>query len=375
LRVEKKEELGEALGQIVQLLFAEVQRGAMSTTTMQKLQGNIRGTFTWTHFDKIDLLLDTLPGSLEEKRSFYHQMEGQIPKGTLIVPTTGLHRIEELRVGLQQPERVVGLHIIEPWNRGSVAEITAPVVGPHAVRRVRNWAVELGKYCVQVPDRAGGLVMRIWLPTLNEAGVLIKEGVPIERIDQAMRRFGMSYGPCEWIDRIGADMVAAFMSAMQPAFASRITFESGFALMRERGLFGTRSGIGFYRPGLRNKKANRDVVQLFQAQSQGESPVPVPVLSEAEAFRWIQERLVTLTILEAMRCLEDGTASDADDLDCAMCLTGWASHRGGPIGYARHLGVEALTTRCGDLVREYGARFTLPQETATLICTNGIKIG
>jgi hypothetical protein len=73
--------------------------------------------------------------------------------------------------------------------------------------------------------------------------------------------------------------------------------------------------------------------------------------------------------------MEDGTASDADDLDCAMCLTGWASHRGGPIGYARQLGVEALKTRCGDLVREYGARFTLPQETATLICTNGIKIG
>ena len=53
----------------------------------------------------------------------------------------------------------------------------------------------------------------------------------------------------------------------------------------------------------------------------------------------------------------DGLAKDADDLDCAMCLTGWATHRGGPIGYARQLGAQTVTARGADLAREYGPRF------------------
>jgi 3-hydroxyacyl-CoA dehydrogenase/enoyl-CoA hydratase/3-hydroxybutyryl-CoA epimerase len=361
LRVGKKEELGDALGQILQLLFAEVQRGTMSLETMQKLQSNISGTITWTNFDQINLLLDTVPTPLEEAQSFYRLAEAELPRGALIVSTTGLHRVEDLRVELKQPERVVGLHIIEPWNRGSVAEVTAPAIGPHNVQRVRNWAVGLGKYCLQIPDRAGGLVMRVWMPALNEAGILIKEGVPIDRIDQAMRRFGMSYGPCEWMDRIGIDAIAELVKVLQPAFAGRVVFESGFSLMRDKGWLGNRAEDGFYRPGLRKKKPNPEAVALWQS-SQGEAAQQLPVLSLADSLLWIQRRLVTLTVIEAIRCLRDGIAADADNLDCAMCLTGWASHRGGPIGYARQTGVEGLRQRCEELANVYGARFTFPEQ-------------
>jgi 3-hydroxyacyl-CoA dehydrogenase len=264
-------------------------------------------------------------------------------------------------VGLSQPERVVGLHVLEPWNRGSVAEIAAPLIGSHNVQRVRNWAIDLGKYCMPVPDRAGGLVMRIWMPALHEAGVLIKGGVPIERIDQAMRRFGMSYGPCEWMDRIGIDHVVDLLDAVRPNFAGRIAFETGFSLMREKGWLGNRSGSGFYRAGLRKKKANYEAARLWRTQSQGELTRPTPALSEADSFAWIQRRLVTLNVIEAIRCLDEEMIADADDLDCAMCLTGWASHRGGPIGYVRHIGIDAFRTQCEELAREYGTRFDFPE--------------
>ena len=62
-------------------------------------------------------------------------------------------------------------------------------------------------------------------------------------------------------------------------------------------------------------------------------------------------------VLEAIRCLDDGMASDPDDLDCAICLTGWATHRGGPIGFARKFGVDSFIARCAELAREQGPRF------------------
>jgi 3-hydroxyacyl-CoA dehydrogenase len=137
--------------------------------------------------------------------------------------------------------------------------------------------------------------------------------------------------------------------------------------MAERRWYGKKTALGFYVPGWGEKlNPHADAVVLWQTQSQGEAPRQVPVLAEADALVWVQERLVTLTILEALRCLDEGVARDPDELDCALCLSGWASHRGGPIGYARDLGIEALTARCSRLA-EYGPRYAMPTRMPGLV--------
>ena len=129
LRAENELALGGALSQIVQLLQAEVQRGGMTAAQFQKMLAAIRGTYTWTHFDKLDMLLDTTPGSLDEKRTFFREVEEQVPPTTLLTPITGLYRAADLQQGLTHPERLVVVNVIEPWNRGSVVEIATPSSG------------------------------------------------------------------------------------------------------------------------------------------------------------------------------------------------------------------------------------------------------
>jgi 3-hydroxyacyl-CoA dehydrogenase/enoyl-CoA hydratase/3-hydroxybutyryl-CoA epimerase len=360
-RAQSKEALAMGLMQVSQLLEVEVRHGTMTQRQAAKILGRFRGTYTWTHFDKLHMILDTSLGSLGEKLQFYKGMEQHIAAGALIVSISASHRVEDLQRGLQHPERLIGLHLIEPWIRGSLAEIVAPAsVAQPNVQRVREWALALGKSCLQVPDRVGGLAMRIWLPALNEAGLMVKDGVPIDRIDRAMRRFGMSYGPLEWMDRLGIDSIASLCTAMQPLFAGRIALESGFSLMVEKQWLGNTVELGFYRQGSGRPKPFRSAAQLWRTSSQGEAEGIVPILSEADMHAWIEHRLVTLMILEAVRCLDDGLAKDADDLDCAMCLTGWATHRGGPIGYGRELGVETVTAFCTELARIYGPRYSPP---------------
>lgn len=357
LRSASREALAMGMLQVSQLLEGEVRRGGLTQKQLARILGNFRGTYTWTHFDRLHLILDASDGALADKQAFYQEMEEHISSGATVAPVSSPHRVEELQQGMRHPERLVGLGLIEPWNRGSLAEIVAgPAVAQPHMQRLRDWLMALGKCCLQVPDRSGGLAMRIWLPALNEAGLLVKEGIRIDRIDQAMRRFGMSYGPLEWMDRLGIDAVASLIKAMQPVFAGRIAFESGFTLMVEKGWTGSMNELGFYQPGSRKPTPHRAAAQLWQA-SQGERAHPTPTLSEADLHGWIQKRLVTLTVLEAIRCLEEGLVKDPDDLDCTLCLTGWATHRGGPIGYARRLGIEALTARCDSLASEYGPRF------------------
>jgi 3-hydroxyacyl-CoA dehydrogenase/enoyl-CoA hydratase/3-hydroxybutyryl-CoA epimerase len=368
LKAGDEQELGGALSQIVHLLQREVQNGAMTEGQYHKLLSLVRGTFTWTNFDKVDLIFDTTQGQLADKQAFHKDVEQHVPKEALLVPVSSYHRVEEHRQGVARPQQVFGIHIVEPWTRTSLAEIvTGPGMSPMHLQRIRDWAITVGKPCLQVPDVVGGLVMRVWLPALNEAGLLIKEGVPIERIDHAMRRFGMSHGPLEWMERLGIDHIASLLSVMGPVFGERIKIETGFHLMAERRWYGKKTALGFYVPGWGEKlNPHADAVVLWQTQSQGEAPRQVPVLAEADALVWVQERLVTLTILEALRCLDEGVARDPDELDCALCLSGWASHRGGPIGYARDLGIEALTARCSRLA-EYGPRYAMPTRMPGLV--------
>jgi 3-hydroxyacyl-CoA dehydrogenase len=357
LRGEDEHELGGGLAQIVKLLQAEVRNGSMTAEHYQKLLAGVRGTYTWMHFDKLDLVVDTTQGQLDDKLAFYKDLEQRIPKDALIVAMTSYHVIDELRQGLQRPHQMIGLQLIEPWARASLAEIAVPAkVAPTNVQRVRDWATQIGKYCLQIPDCVGGLATRIWLPALNEAGLLVKEGVPIDRIDHAMRRFGMTFGPLEMMDRMGIDHVASLISVMAPTYAGRIKFETGFAIMAERDWVGKRTALGFYRLNWRRPKPFRAAAILWKKESLGELPHPVPALSEADSHAWIQHRLVTLMSLEAQRCLDEGLAKSADDIDCAMCLTGWATHRGGPLGYARDVG-DAFTEVCAELAKQYGARY------------------
>ncbi|MBI1833092.1 MAG: enoyl-CoA hydratase/isomerase family protein [Planctomycetes bacterium] len=358
LRAADREALAMGMLQIGQLLDVEVERGTLDKAQLAQLLGAFRGTYTWTHFEKLYLILDTTGGTLTEKQQFYQEMERHIPAGATIVPISPLHRVEDLQKGLRHPERLLGLNLLEPGRRGSLAEIIAtPQAAQPQVQRVREWLLALGKYCVQVPDRIGGLVLRIWLPALNEAGILVKEGVPVDQIDQAMRRFGMTLGPLEWMDQLGIDQVASLVAALQPAFDGRIQLETGFALMAQKQWLGVMTEVGFYQPGFSSPKPHWPAVELWKSQSQGEEVRPTPALTEADMHLWIQNRLVTLMILEAVHCLVDGLAKDPDDLDCAMCLTGWAMHRGGPLGYGRQLGLDTLTSRCLELVSSHGRRF------------------
>jgi 3-hydroxyacyl-CoA dehydrogenase/enoyl-CoA hydratase/3-hydroxybutyryl-CoA epimerase len=72
----------------------------------------------------------------------------------------------------------------------------------------------------------------------------------------------------------------------------------------------------------------------------------------------IEERLVLAMVNEAVSCLADGVVSDADLLDAGVIFgTGFAPFRGGPINYARELGVGHVTSRLEALAAAHGDRF------------------
>jgi 3-hydroxyacyl-CoA dehydrogenase/enoyl-CoA hydratase/3-hydroxybutyryl-CoA epimerase len=255
---------------------------------------------------------------------------------------------------------VAVVHFAGPPGQETLAEVAEPVDAAEAVlRRVEEWAASLGRLSIRCADRPGLVVLRVWLPALNEAALLLREGMLPARIEEAMARFGLSPGPLELMDRLGLDAVARLVEALQPALAGRLTLENGFAEMVRQGMLGARCGTGFYRYAGRQRRPNPRAVALWWA-GPGDAWLSRTGLSRAEQMTLAQQRLSALMVIEACYCLAERVVADADTLDFALAATGWAPYRGGPITYARQLGVEVLVALLEQLAQDFGPRFNAP---------------
>jgi 3-hydroxyacyl-CoA dehydrogenase/enoyl-CoA hydratase/3-hydroxybutyryl-CoA epimerase len=210
--------------------------------------------------------------------------------------------------------------------------------------------VALGKTPVVVKDSPGFVVNRVLMPYLNEAVLLVAEGVAAERIDREMRRFGMPMGPLELLDQVGLDVAAHVARSVRPALGDRFAPNPAFEQMCQKGWLGVKSGTGFYRHQGKKKRVHLPALALLRGEPTG----PPPELASREA----RARMVGLMINEAAACLGEGLAENADTIDLALVFgTGWAPHRGGPLRYADDWGISSVVGELEDLARRLGPRF------------------
>ncbi len=205
-----------------------------------------------------------------------------------------------------------------------------------------------------VRDSPGFVVNRILVPYLNEAGLLLAEGMPAEKIDQAMRRFGMPMGPLELLDQVGLDVAAHIARSMDTHFAGRLPRHPGLEQMVQWGYLGAKAGRGFYIYTGRKKRINTEALNRLR----GNAPAPRSTALSHEQQHEAVERMVLLMVNEAAACLQEGLAERADVIDLAMVLgTGWAPHRGGPLRYADDRGVDSIIAALETLQQQHGPRF------------------
>lgn len=361
VRERDKDHLTAVLEWLLRHFGAAARSGSITSAQLERAMSAIRGTYTWTHFDTLDLALDLAPRPASAQRTLFGEMAGQTRPQTILAAGNIVQPVAQLRDGIAHPERVVGVRFVEPLGKGSLVEVAHDSgTDPAAIQRVIAWAAGLGYTPMRVADRPGLLVLRVLLPAINEAALLVREGLSIQRVDQAMSRFGFAHGPLGHAGRIGLDRIAEQVDVLQPTFAGRITFESGFALLAKLGWTGEAAGLGFYRHGGRRRRPRPEVERLWRSQSQGEPAPELPALSIADQVQLVQRRVIALVINEAVRCLHEEIIPDEETLDYALCLAFWPPHRGGPLRYARQMGPDALADEFRALAEQHGPRFEPP---------------
>jgi 3-hydroxyacyl-CoA dehydrogenase/enoyl-CoA hydratase/3-hydroxybutyryl-CoA epimerase len=350
--------LASGVKKIEDLVHKAQARGVLSAEEAGKRLARMGKTTTWEGFGDVELVVEAALEDMEVKRKVFRELEERTRPDAFLATNTSSLSVAELQKGARLPARVAGLHFFNPVHKMPLVEVVrAPKTSADMAAALASWAAALGKTPVIVADSPGFVVNRILMPYLNEAGILIAEGMPVEELDRVMRRFGMPMGPLELLDQVGLDVAAHVARSVRPVFEHRL--EPGPALERmvAMGWLGQKTGKGFYI--YRGKRKAVHAEALSQLRQELVAP-PVRDKGAAPAQRSLEgrERMVCLMVNEAAMCLAEGLGERAEVIDLAMVLgTGWAPHRGGPLRYADDRGTADIVNILDSLAIKHGPRF------------------
>lgn len=308
----------------------------------------ITGTLDYSGFADADIVIEAIVEKMDVKKTVLAEMEEYVSDEAVICSNTSALSISEMATVLKHPERFVGMHFFNPVNRMPLVEVIAGKdSSAEAVATVVALAHDLKKTPVVVKDSPGFLVNRILIPYLNEAGLLLQEGVEFERIDRLAEAFGMPMGPFALADVTGIDVGYKVIQELSTAFSPRLEAAPVLDRFIQAGLLGRKSGGGFYLYKDKERSSNPEAVALLEDFRKKE-------VSDGD----IVDRLILIMLNEAAMCLQERIVERVDYLDMALITgIGFPPFRGGLLRYADEQGVAETVKRLDELQAACGERF------------------
>ncbi|GAA3437695.1 3-hydroxyacyl-CoA dehydrogenase family protein [Kutzneria kofuensis] len=199
---------------------------------------------------KAELVIENVTENWEIKREVHAELDRILPADTVVVANTSAIPITRIAAVGGHPERVVGVHFMNPVPAKPVVELIPGFhTTPETLQRTRDLLTSMGKRWVDVKDASGFVSNRVLMLTINEAAYLVHEGVATaESVDDVFRGcFGHPMGPLETADLIGVDTILYSVEVLYEHYAdSKYRPCPLLKQMTDAGLHGRKSGRGFY---------------------------------------------------------------------------------------------------------------------------------
>lgn len=331
------------------ILRDRLKRRRLTKYEYRRLEALISGGTDWAGFGRADVTIEAVFEDLDVKQQVFRELDAVVGDDCVLASNTSTIPISRIAEATRHPERVIGMHFFSPVEKMPLLEvIVTEQTAPWATVTCVDFGRRMGKTVIVVRDRPGFWVNRILAPYLNEAGRMIGEGVPIEDIDKAMKRFGFPVGPVTLLDEVGLDVAHKASLVMHQAYGDRLTPVVGLSRMLDAGRLGRKNGRGFYQYDKgKRKDVDQSVYEVFDVD-----PRPVPDLD-------IEKRLVFAMLNEAAQALDEEVVRSPRDGDIgAIFGIGFPPFRGGPLRHLDDLGAAHVVETLERLAQAYGDRMT-----------------
>ncbi len=209
--------LSRALSVISQNMDREVRKGKLTEDEKRTALDRITPTTDWNHLKEIDFLIEAVNEDFQVKSRVFQQADRVTQPDTILASNTSSISITKIASVTERPERVVGMHFMNPVPVMQLVELVRSLTTSDAtIAQTRDLALRLGKKPVEVNDHPGFVSNRILIPMINEAAFCLMEGVGTAAAIDAVMELGMRHpmGPLALADLIGLDICLDVMEVL-----------------------------------------------------------------------------------------------------------------------------------------------------------------
>lgn len=233
------------------LLTKDVKKGKITEEQKAQTLANLIPSADQKDAADCDLVVEAIVENMDIKNKVFKNLDAICKPSCILASNTSSLPITEIAAVTNRPDKVVGMHFMNPVPVMKLVEIIRGIAtSDETYEAIRAESLALGKTPVSVRDVPGFISNRVLEIMVNEAIYCLYEGVAsVEDIDAVMK-LGMNHpmGPLQLADFIGLDTVLAIMETMYEGYGD--CKYRPCPLLRQyvkAGWLGKKSGRGFYK--------------------------------------------------------------------------------------------------------------------------------
>jgi 3-hydroxybutyryl-CoA dehydrogenase len=216
--------LDKALVTIEKNLDRQIAKGSLTEVEKTTTLGNLSTqTDMKIGVQGVELVVEAATENVDLKLKIFKVLDAFTDPSVILATNTSSISITQIAAVTQRPDKVIGMHFMNPVPVMKLVEIIRGYsTSDEVTNRVMETSQKLGKIPVEVNDYPGFVANRILMPMINEAIYTLFEGVAgVSEIDTVMK-LGMAHpmGPLQLADFIGLDVCLAILQVLHDGFGN-----------------------------------------------------------------------------------------------------------------------------------------------------------
>jgi len=242
--------LARGMAAIDKSLQRDVDKERLPADEKQIILGRVKTTTDLDDLRDAFIVVEAVTENLSVKSELFKALDGIMKNNAILASNTSSISITKLGAVTQRPDKVIGMHFMNPVPVMKLVEIIrGAATTDETYQSVHGLTEKLGKIPLECNDSPGFISNRVLMPMINEAIFALYEGVATRESIDGIMKLGMNHpmGPLTLADFIGLDVCLAIMNVLHDGFGDS-KYRPCPLLRRyvDAGWLGKKSGRGFY---------------------------------------------------------------------------------------------------------------------------------